>query len=67
VRNFGILKIKLDLPTRVDQYKDEPLEVNLTSNVTKIISGENSTKAKKLAAISKSRFIKITTLSKQTR
>lgn len=57
VRNLGMRKITLFLPTRSDQYKTGPLDVNFTMSATIIIGIMSGSRARTMRDMSKSRFI----------
>jgi hypothetical protein len=57
VRNLGILKIELSLPTRFDQCNAGPLDVSLTAIAIKINRIENKIKITTAKNRSKNRFI----------
>src|SRR5450830_198757 len=59
VRNFGILNSRLKRPTRSDQYKIGPIEVNRTSSATTTIGSNNNNKATSAKHTSNNRFILI--------
>lgn len=56
VRNLGILKIVLLMPTRSDQNKTLPLEVSFTRSATSKMIGSRATSASKAEHMSKTRF-----------
>jgi hypothetical protein len=49
VRNFGILKMALDLPTRLDQCTTGPFDVNLIDRAIKAMIGKSTIIKKKLS------------------
>jgi hypothetical protein len=57
VRNFGILKIALLIPTRSDQYRTGPSDVSFTSKATRSIRILERNKRKTDNTTSKRRFI----------
>ena len=62
VRNLGILKIILSIPTLSDQYKTGPLEVSLTINAIIRIGTLKKHNKKRAMIKSKTRFTMIYTL-----
>ena len=61
-RNFGILNTALFTPTRSDQYRTGPFDVNFTAMVTSTIGINSMSSAKRLSKRSKKRFISEPTL-----
>jgi hypothetical protein len=60
LRNFGIRKIWLCFPTRLDQWRIGPLDVALTSNAKTNSSGDASNKRKSANRTSKPRLARDT-------